>query len=213
MTDIVEQIKLISDMVDPIDLEKSDPFQTLVKTILSHRTKDENTDRASEALFGKFPNARALKSAPIELVEQLIRPAGFYSVKARRIIEVARLIDEEMGGNVPRTKEGLMALPGVGPKTANCVLVFAYGMDAIPVDTHVHRIANRIGWVITKRPEDTEEALLRKVPRDHWLTLNELLVNFGKTICRPVSPRCGICLLSGSCKYFKSTFHLKRKGV
>jgi len=205
--DIMAQLKEIESMVEPIDLHRNDPFQTLIKTILSHRTKDENTDKAAEALFADYPDAPSLKSAPVDKVEALVRPTGFYSVKARRIIEVARIIDEEMGGAVPKTKEGLMELPGVGPKTANCVLVFAFGTDAIPVDTHVHRIANRIGWVDTKTPERTEFELMEKLPREGWLTLNEILVNFGKRICRPISPKCSICKVSSSCRYYKKALH------
>ncbi|HPR42437.1 MAG TPA: endonuclease III [Candidatus Methanofastidiosa archaeon] len=210
MSTLIEQLEMIEKMVKPIVIRKGDPFQTLIKTILSHRTKDENTDRASEALFRRYPDAPSLKSAPIEDVEELVRPAGFYTVKARRIVEVARIVDEEMGGVVPDTKEGLMELPGVGAKTANCVLVFAYAKDAIPVDTHVHRIANRIGWVDTRTPEDTEAKLMQKVPRERWFTLNELLVNFGKRVCRPVSPRCSACLLSPSCRYYRNGLHIKR---
>jgi len=214
MADILWQIRNIRLMVDPITINRNDPFQTLIKTILSHRTKDENTDKASEVLFKSYPDARSLKSASLGHVEKLIRPVGFFTVKAGRVIEVARIIDEELDGIVPRTKEELMKLPGVGPKTANCVLVFAYGFDAIPVDTHVHRIANRLGWVKTKDPVKTEEALMKIVPKEQWLMLNELLVNFGKKVCRPTSPKCGICLIKDSCKYYQDTSSLiKEKSI
>jgi endonuclease-3 len=211
MNDIAGQMARIREMVVPTGVLRGDPFQVLIKTILSHRTKDENTDAAAERLFARFPTPAALKAAPQDEVERLIRSTGFYTVKAARVIEVSRIIDEELGGIVPRDKAALMRLPGVGPKTANCVLVFAYGDDAIPVDTHVHRIANRIGWVSTKTPEETEPALERVLPRHLWAPANELLVTFGKAVCRPLRPRCGECLIAGSCAYFLATTHKREE--
>ena len=210
MDSIADQMARIRDMVVPDGVLRGSPFEVLIKTILSHRTKDENTDAAAARLFARFPTPRALKAAPPDEVERLIRSTGFYTVKAARVIEVSRIIDEELGGVVPRDKASLMALPGVGPKTANCVLVFAYGDDAIPVDTHVHRIANRIGWVSTKTPEETEPALERALPRALWAPANELLVTFGKQICRPQRPRCEACLIAPSCAYYQG-ISLKRE--
>lgn len=213
MSSIDEQVQRIRSMVLPSGVLHGDPFQVLIKTILSHRTRDETTDTAASRLFERFPGPRELKNAPLEEVETLVRPTGFYSVKAARIIEVARIIDEDLGGVVPRTKEGLMRLPGVGPKTANCVRVFAYGDDAIPVDTHVHRIANRLGWVHTTSPEATESALEAVLPRHLWVPINELLVTFGKQVCRPVRPRCESCLLADTCPHGSAHSHVREGGI
>ncbi|MHC1609088.1 MAG: endonuclease III domain-containing protein [Candidatus Methanofastidiosia archaeon] len=213
MNDVVSQLQLIREMVYRDDVQLGDPFKVLIKTILSHRTRDENTDKAADRLFAKYPTAKILKSAPLDEVEELIRSTGFYNVKAARIIEVSRIIDEDLGGKVPRSKEELMRLPGVGPKTANCVLVFAYGLNAIPVDAHVHRISNRIGWISTKTPEETEAALEKIVPRNNWHIINELLVPFGKSICRPIKPKCGLCMLECSCRHNQYVFHKKRKST
>lgn len=210
MESITGQMALIREMVEPHGVLRGSPFQVLIKTILSHRTKDENTDAAADRLFAKYPTPVLLKDAPPDDVERLIRSTGFYTVKAARVIEVSRIVDEELGGIVPRDKQALMELPGVGPKTANCVLVFAYGDDAIPVDTHVHRIANRIGWVSTRTAEETEPELERVLPKELWAPANELLVSFGKLVCKPQRPRCEACLLTPYCAYFKG-ISLKRE--
>lgn len=173
--------------------EPEDPFRVLIATILSQRTRDRNTERASAALFRNYPTPEAIESAPLADLERLIRPCGFYHTKARVLKEVCRALRERHGGQVPASLEELLALPGVGRKTANCVRVYGFGMPAIPVDTHVHRISNRLGWVRTRTPEETEEALVRSVPRRYWLDLNELFVRFGQEVCRPVGPRCGEC--------------------
>jgi endonuclease-3 len=128
-------------------------------------------------------------------VVDLIRPAGFYRQKAPVLIEISRRLLQDHGGRVPPRLEELLELPGVGRKTANCVLVFAFGVPAIPVDTHVHRISNRLGWVRTRTPEETEEALMKVLPRRYWMVINELFVLFGREICRPVGPGCSRCPL------------------
>jgi endonuclease-3 len=176
-----------------------DPFQVLIGTILSQRTKDANTDRASAALFARYPSPRELALAPLGGLERLIRPVGFYRTKARNIRACARAILREHGGVVPRRYEELLKLPGVGPKTANCTLVFGYGEPAIPVDTHVHRIANRFGVLRTRTPEATEEELRRILPREYWIPLNPLLVQHGQNLCRPRNPRCPECPLVSLC--------------
>jgi endonuclease-3 len=183
------------------ETEKRDPFKILIATILSQRTRDENTDRASKQLFAKFSSAKALAHAPLRTVENLIRPSGFYRVKARGIKQVARIVVNKYGGKVPRDLEELVELPMVGRKTANCVLVYGFGEPAIPVDTHVHRISNRLGIVKSKNPERTEERLLEYFRREHWIEVNELLVRFGKKICRPVGPRCSACELRSDCDH------------
>ncbi len=177
-----------------------DPFRVLITTVLSQRTKDANTDRASEALFSKFRTARQLKKADIRKIEKLVRPSGFYKIKARRIKEISRIIVEKFSGKVPRRMDELLSLPGVGRKTANCVLVFAYRQPAIPVDTHVHRISNRLGMVRTKTPEKTETELMKRIPKRYWIDLNELLVTHGQNICLPRKPHCSICPIKKYCK-------------
>lgn len=173
----------------------ADPFRTLVATVLSQRTKEEKTAEAARSLFAAFPDAASLAAATPQEVIPLIRPAGFYNQKAPTIIELSRRLLEDHGGRVPREMDGLLALPGVGRKTANCVLVYGFGIPAIPVDTHVHRISNRLGWVRTRTPEETEGALAACLPRRYWLDINELFVLFGREICRSVGPRCPECAL------------------
>jgi endonuclease-3 len=176
-----------------------DPFQVLIGTILSQRTKDANTDKASADLFRRYPDARRLSRAPVADLERLIHGTGYFRVKARAIRACARQILSRFGGVVPRDLETLLTLPGVGPKTANCVLVFGYGLPAIPVDTHVHRIANRLGAVRTKSPEETELRLRGVLPERYWIPINPLLVQHGQNLCRPRSPRCPECPIAGLC--------------
>ncbi len=176
-----------------------DPFQVLIGTILSQRTRDANTDRAARALFERYPDAAALAAAPLGEIERRIRPVGFYRTKARNVRECARRLLAASGGRVPETLEALAALPGVGPKTANCVLVFGFGLPGVPVDTHVHRIANRLGAVRTPTPEATEAELRRTLPRVYWNPLNPLLVQHGQNLCRPRDPLCDRCPIAALC--------------
>jgi endonuclease III len=175
------------------------PFQVLIGTILSQRTRDENTDRASELLFAKYPGAKELAAASPRNVERLIYGTGYYRTKARHIRATAKAILDRFEGKVPADRELLLSLPGVGPKTANCVLVFGYGLPAVPVDTHVHRIANRLGLVHTRTPEQTEQEIVRKVPPEYWIPLNPLLVQHGQNICRPNRPLCPLCPIAEYC--------------
>ncbi|MGD0476708.1 MAG: endonuclease III [Nitrososphaerales archaeon] len=193
------------------DVEKGDPFRILISTILSQRTRDENTTRASENLFSRYRTAEELARADIDTVRRLIRPSGFYNVKARSIIRVSRQLLKEFGGKVPDDEEDLLKLHSVGRKTANCVLVYGFNKPAIPVDTHVHRISNRLGLVDTKRPEETEAQLVRTVPRRYWLDLNDLFVRFGQTTCKPVGPLCVSCTLKGECRYYRTVVAPKGK--
>ncbi len=178
------------------------PFQVLISTVLSQRTRDENTAIASKRLFKQFPNAEKLSKAPVARIEKLIKPAGFYRVKAKRIKAISRLLVERFNGQPPKNLEQLLSLPGVGRKTANCVLVYAFKEPAMPVDTHVHRISNRLGLVQTKTPEQTEQALMKLVPKKNWLKLNHLFVRYGQTICLPRNPKCPECRLRSKCPYF-----------
>ena len=169
--------KVFNEHYEPIPLELfgSDPYKTLVSTLLSARTKDEVTLEASRRLFEMAPNLEQLGQLEIKLIEKLIYPVGFYKTKARHLKKLASLITK-----VPNTKEGLMKLPGVGVKTANLVLNRAFGIPAIAVDTHVHRISNILGWVHTKTPEQTEKELIKIVPKKYWPEMNKLFVSIGR---------------------------------
>ncbi|MFA5895286.1 MAG: endonuclease III [Thermoplasmata archaeon] len=193
-----------------ITTETEDPFKVLISTILSQRTRDEMTEKASDQLYAKYDTPRAIAAAPTEDLERLIRPVGFYRQKAVQIKKVSRVLLEEHGGRVPRSYEELLELPQVGPKTANCVLVYGFGDPRIPVDTHVHRVSNRLGLVRTKAPEDTEQVLMRIVPKDWWLYVNELFIRFGKDICRPIGPRCEVCSFRPFCRYYRTVVSRRR---
>ncbi len=186
-----------------ITAETEDPFQVLIGTILSQRTRDEMTEKATAQLFARYPDPAALAAADPADVERLIRPVGFYRQKTPQIQRVSRILVDQYGGRVPSTYEELMALPQVGSKTANCVLVYGFGIPRIPVDTHVHRVSNRLGLVTTKTPEKTEAALMEVVPKRYWLEVNELFIEFGKDTCRPVGPRCGVCSFRSFCRYYR----------
>jgi endonuclease-3 len=173
-------------------------WRTLVGTILSARARDEMTEVIAARLFRRFPTPRALAAAPAREVERILQPIGFYRTKARYVMQTAARIVEQHG-RIPRTIEGLMDYPGVGRKVANCVLVYAFGQDAIPVDTHVHRVSNRMGWIRTRTPEETERRLVRIIPRRWWPVVNEALVAHGKAVCKPIGPRCGECPVLGLC--------------
>ena len=180
------------------------PFSILIGTILSARTKDETTTKAVKKLFSKYKNPKQLSNAKLKDVEKIIKSIGFFHVKSKRIIEVAKIIDKKYKGKVPKDLETLVQLPGVGRKTANCVLVYAFEKPAIPVDIHVHRISNRLGLVDTKNPEETEQALMKKVKKKYWIEINDTFVMYGQNICKPISPMCDVCLIKKSCKYYKS---------
>ena len=176
-------IKIVEELNEVFEIRvflDHDPYKVLVRTILSQRTRDENTDHATNNLFAKYKDIYEVVEAPTEDIQELIRPAGFYRVKAGRIQEVSQILIDEYGGEVPDTLDELVKLPGVGRKTANCVLVFAFELPAIPVDTHVHRISNRMGLVNTKNPDDTERELSKIAPKELWIKLNDLMVQFGQ---------------------------------
>ncbi|HUK80371.1 MAG TPA: endonuclease III [Nitrososphaerales archaeon] len=193
------------------DSTGGDPFRVLISTILSHRTRDENTTRATENLFSVYKTPAQLADADPRLVRELIRPSGFYNMKTKNIMRAAKQLVEEFGGKVPDNEEDLLKIHSVGRKTANCVLVYAFNKPAIPVDTHVHRISNRLGLVKTKKPEETERQLVRIVPKRYWLDLNDLFVRFGQTTCRPIGPRCDSCTLTGMCVYYRRVYAPKHK--
>jgi len=176
-----------------------DPFKVLVSCLISLRTKDEVTGEASARLFEAADTAERMANLTERKIEKLIYPAGFYRVKARNIREISRRVSREYGGRVPDTIDELLNLPGVGRKTANLVVSQGYGKPGICVDTHVHRISNRLGYVHTRTPKETEFALREKLPPEYWTDFNDLLVTYGQNVCTPVSPRCSICTLSELC--------------
>ena len=194
----------ITALQDLHDAEDHGPFSILIGTILSARTKDESTTRIVKDLFKVYKNSKQLANAKIKDVEKIIKSIGFYHVKAKRIIDVAKIIDTKYNGTVPDDLEKLVELPGVGRKTANCVLVYAYEKPAIPVDIHVHRISNRLGLVQTKNPEETEFELMKLVPKKYWIDINDTFVMYGQNICKPISPMCDVCKIKNLCKYYKT---------
>src|ERR671933_1319193 len=188
--------------------EQGNPFKILIGTILSARTRDENTTKAVSSIFRKYKNAKELAEADIAEIRATIRSVGFYNVKAKAIKEVSKLIIEKFNGNVPHDIEHLLQLPGVGRKTANCVLVYGFNKAAIPVDIHVHRISNRLGLVNTKTPEQTEIDLSFAVDKKHWLKINHTFVTYGQNICTPLKPKCKVCDLKDICKFYQNVIKI-----
>lgn len=175
------------------------PFRVLVSTLISLRTRDEVTFAASERLLAEAPTPAELGRLPRERIETLIYPAGFYRNKAKSLLSIAAILQETYDGRVPDTLEKLLSLPGVGRKTANLVLGVGFGIPAICVDTHVHRIPNRLGLITTADPEETERALMMILPKRYWIPINEWLVGFGQRVCTPQSPWCSRCPLADDC--------------
>jgi endonuclease-3 len=191
-------------MVDPaatsiIKQYGRNPFLVLVSCILSLRTKDSVSLPASKRLFKQAQTPQALLLLSAVTIEKLIYPTGFYHQKTKQLLAICSILLEKYQGTVPNTLEKLMALPGVGPKTANLVLSEGFGIPAICVDTHVHRISNRLGLVQTKNPAETEKALTLLLPKQYWSEYNKLMVMWGQNICVPISPKCSICPLLPLC--------------
>jgi endonuclease-3 len=176
-----------------------DPFRVLVACLLSLRTKDETTGPASDRLFALADTPEAMLRLGPGQIERAIFPVGFYRTKARVLLGVSRDLIERFDGRVPASIDALLTLKGVGRKTANLVMTQGFGRPGICVDTHVHRISNRLGYVRTRNPEETEMALRAKLPRRYWIGYNDLLVSFGQNVCLPVSPRCSACAVRSSC--------------
>jgi endonuclease-3 len=191
-------------MLGELTRKINDPYVVLTATILSHRTKDEITEKVVADFIKKYPTVGKLAEANVKELENVIKKVGFYRNKAKTLIKLARTLIEKYNGKVPVDINELLSLPGVGRKTANCVLVYSYKKPAIPVDTHVHRIMNRLGIVETKTPEETEFSLMEKIDKRYWLDINEIFIKFGKSICKPIKPLCSICTLKSICKYYQS---------
>lgn len=180
--------------------QREDPFHILISALLSARTQDATTLAASTRLFKRAPTAHALAKLRVSEIETLIYPVSFYRNKAVFVKDTAKTIVDTFGGEVPRTMQELMTLPGVGRKTANLVMILAFkGDENICVDIHVHRISNRLGWVHTRTPEETEQALYKTLDRKWWPLVNLYLVTWGQNVCRPVYPRCSQCAIADAC--------------
>lgn len=191
-----EKLPIVSELAE----KKSAPFQILISTLLSLRTKDEVTEVATRRLFQLASTPAEMLTLSPERIAEVIYPVGFYRNKARTILRVCRELIERYDARVPDTIEELLTLKGVGRKTANLVVTLGYGGEGICVDTHVHRISNRLGYVRTKTPDETEYALRAKLPRKYWTEYNTLMVAFGRTTCRPTSPLCSRCPVCGVCE-------------
>ena len=176
------------------------PFKILIATVLSLRTKDEVTAKAADRLFQVADNPYDMMKLDEEEIAALIYPVGFYRRKARNIKEICRVLINKYNGKVPDNIDELLKLPGVGRKTANLVVTLGYGKSGICVDTHVHRISNRLGYVDTRTPEETEFALRKKLPEEYWIEINDLLVSLGQHICHPTSPKCSQCPIEEYCE-------------
>ena len=180
---------------------QEDPFEVLISTMLSAQTRDPVTAAASARLFRVARTPRAMARLPVRRIERLIYPVSFYRHKARHVKETSQILVDRHGGRVPGTMAELLTLPGVGRKTANLVLILSFrSLTNICVDTHVHRISNRLGWVRTRTPNDTEQALYRATDRRWWPYINLYLVTWGQNVCRPLYPRCDACVIRRHCQ-------------
>ncbi|MDD5012326.1 MAG: endonuclease III [Candidatus Nanoarchaeia archaeon] len=182
-------------------------FKILISCLLSLRTQDKNTKIASEKLFAVADTPKEIIALPTRKLEKLIFSSGHYRKKARTLKHVSKVLLERFDGKVPKTREELMSIKGIGPKTANIVLAFAFGKKVLPIDTHCHRIPNRLGWIKTKTPEKTEIELNKILPKKYWADFNSIFVQFGKTICQPVSPLCSTCPINKYCPRVGVTKH------
>ena len=202
LTNVIRVLREIADKYDPPLAEKENrrsPFRILVGVLLSSRTKDSTTGPAVARLFEKASTPKAIAKMDERRIEELIFPVGFYRTKARNLKATARMLVDEFNSKVPQTIQELLSMPGIGRKSANLILSVAFGIPAICVDTHVHRITNRWGYVETNDPFHTEMALREKLPKRYWIEINRLLVIYGQNVCTPQSPRCSVCRIERYC--------------
>lgn len=191
-------------------VELGDPYKVLVATVISQRTREEQTTEVSERVFARYPDARSLASATEGELFNLLQGCQYPEAKAPRLIHMAQILVEKYGGTVPDSIDALLDLPGVGRKTANCVLIYAFEKEALCVDTHMHRISNRLGWIRTATPEQTEKALEKVMPRDLWAGSNRLFLQHGRAICVPSIPYCSRCPVRAWCAYGQNPETVKR---
>ncbi|MDP2909344.1 MAG: endonuclease III [Nanoarchaeota archaeon] len=180
------------------------PYKVLISTILSQRTKDANTLKAAKALFKLADTPQKILMLKPSAIQKAIRPSGFYKNKTKTILKATKQLLEGYEGKVPKSKDKLLKLAGVGPKTASCVLLFGYKIPQLPVDVHVFIISRRLGWSNKKTPHEVEQDLEKRIPKKYWMDLNELLVRFGQDVCLTRNPKCSICPLTKYCKYYKN---------
>ncbi|HOO75921.1 MAG TPA: endonuclease III [Tepiditoga sp.] len=198
MRNFNKEAKIIIDNF-PYVHNDTDPFRVLISTVLSQRSKDENTHRAAKNLFAKYPDCYKISELIPEDIYELIKPAGMFRQKAERIIQISKIIKEKYNGIVPGEIDELIKLPGVGRKTANVMLWVSYSIPAMAVDTHVHRISNRLGWINTKTPEASEFQLIKIIDKNLWGPLNGSMVSFGQKVCTPKITKCNLCPLADIC--------------
>ncbi len=191
-------------------VELGDPYKVLISTVISQRTREEQTAAVSDRIFAAYPDAAALARAEETPLYDLLLGSEYRQEKAPRLIALAKILVEQHGGHVPDDLDALLALPGVGRKTANCVLIYAFEKDALCVDIHCHRITNRLGWVTTKTPDATEKALEKVMPRDLWAGSNRLFLQHGRAICLPTTPLCSRCPVRQHCAYRQNPETKKR---
>lgn len=187
-------------VVGVVARESHDPFRILIACLLSLRTKDHTTAEASQRLFALADTPALMLTLPLKQVERAIYPVGFYKTKAKQILSICQSLLDDFGGQVPDSLDDLLTLKGVGRKTANLVVTVGFNKPGICVDIHVHRISNRWGYIQTKTPEESEQALRKKLPQKYWINFNDWLVPYGQNLCRPVSPFCSQCLVSKYCQ-------------
>jgi endonuclease-3 len=190
---------------EPAASSKDTPWEVLLFTALSARTRDDQTEPAFLRLMARYPTIPALAKAKAGDVADILKTIGLYRTKAKNVVALAQALVSRHDGKVPADLDALVELPAVGRKTASCVLVYAFGIPAIAVDTHVHRIANRLGWAKAKDPVGTEKDLRRVLPKKHWLDVNRVMVSFGRDVCVPGIPKCGKCPVARFCRYPKKT--------
>ena len=205
---IIKILDILKKTHDKTMLEKyhdKSPFQLLIMTLLSARTKDATVIPIALKLFEDYPGPTELSEISVSLLEKKLYGVGFYRVKSKAVIKLSGILLDKYDGEVPKTLSKLVSLPGVGLKTANCVLAYAFGIPAIAVDIHVHRITNsgRIAWVNTKTPEETEAELKKIVPKSRWIDVNKLIVDHGQRICLPLRPKCELCSVVKDCNFGK----------
>ena len=182
-------------------VELGDPYKVLIATVISQRTREEQTTAVSSRVFARYPDITSLAGADEAELYTLLQGSEYREEKAPRLIALAKIVQDDHAGKVPDTVEALLTLPGVGRKTANCVLIYAFEKDALCVDIHCHRITNRLGWVTTRTPDQTEKALEKVMPRDLWASSNRLFLQHGRTLCLPTTPLCNRCPVREWCAY------------
>jgi endonuclease III len=202
--EIMEKLKAIYPSTEKTTLnrmrKKPDAFKVLISCLLSLRARDENTEKVSRQLFEVANTPQEIIEIPVERLEKIIFSSGHYKKKARVLQSVSNELITRFNSKVPDKKEELLSIKGVGPKTANIVLAFAYGQEVLPIDVHCHRIPNRLGWIETKTPEKTEKELEKILPKIYWADFNAIFVQFGRDICQPLSPKCSVCPINQYCK-------------